>query len=96
MREYFVYILASGRDGVSYVGVTNDLIRRMAEHRMNSEKSFTSDYNVKKLVYFESTNDIRIALQREKRLKKWNRQWKVELIEKTNPYWKDLLPADED
>ena len=73
-----------------YIGVTNNLERRVLEHRNKIVKGFTSRYNVDKLVYFEKFSDINEAIKREKRLKKWNRQWKIDLIEKDNPEWKDL------
>jgi putative endonuclease len=89
-NKYYVYILASNRNGTLYVGVTNDLKRRIYEHKNNLIKGFTEKYNVHNLVYFEETSEINIAIQREKQLKKWNRKWKLELIEKENPTWKDL------
>lgn len=73
-----------------YIGVTNNLTRRIYEHRNKTIKGFTKKYNLNKLVYFEQLNDISSAILREKRLKKWNREWKVQLIEKINPEWKDL------
>jgi putative endonuclease len=73
-----------------YIGVTNNLTRRIYEHRNGTIKGFTKKYNLNKLVYFEQLNDISSAILREKRLKKWNREWKVQLIEKINPEWKDL------
>jgi putative endonuclease len=90
MKDYYVYILASGRNGTLYIGVTNDLIRRVYEHKKKLIKGFTSKYNVDKLVYFEYTNDINGAIAREKQLKKWNREWKLKLIEDKNPNWRDL------
>lgn len=90
MRSYFVYILASKKNGTLYIGVTNDLERRVSEHKQKLIPGFTKDYSVQKLVYFEETNDIHIAIQREKCLKKWNRKWKLDLIEKMNPRWNDL------
>jgi len=90
MQKYFTYILANKKNGTLYVGVTNNLIRRIYQHKKMIE-GFSKKYHVHKLVYFESTPDIRIAIFREKCLKKWHRQWKVELIEKTNPQWKDLF-----
>ncbi len=89
-NTYYVYILASKRNGTLYIGVTNNLEKRVYEHRNDLIKGFTSEYRVHMLVYYEETNDINVALQREKRLKKWNRKWKLELIEKANPYWDDL------
>jgi len=90
MRNYYVYILASKRNGTLYIGVTNNLERRVYEHKNNIVKGFTAKYNVHQLVYFEQTADINSALQREKHLKKWNRKWKLALIEKDNTNWKDL------
>ena len=89
-HQYFVYILASKKNGVLYIGVTNDLTRRVFEHKNKVTKGFTSRYNVNKLVYFEEFSDINEAIKREKQLKKWNRQWKIGLIEKGNPKWMDL------
>ncbi len=90
MKDYYVYILASKKNGTLYIGVTNDLIRRIYEHKNNIVEGFTKKYNIHELVYYEKTNDSYSAIQREKRMKKWNRQWKIELIEKSNPQWKDL------
>jgi putative endonuclease len=89
-KFYYVYILASHRNGTLYIGVTDNLIKRSWEHKNAAVKSFTEKYKVHNLVYYETTNDISAALQREKQLKKWNRQWKIELIEKENPDWVDL------
>jgi len=89
-KQYYVYILASQRNGTLYVGVTSNLIRRIYEHRSGVIAGFTKDYRVKKLVWFESTNDVREALELEKRLKRWKRKWKLELIEDMNPSWRDL------
>ena len=90
MKTYYVYILASKRNGTMYVGMTNDLTRRVYEHKSGLIEGFTKKYIVDKLVYFESTADVNEAILREKRLKKWKRQWKIELIEKSNPDWRDL------
>lgn len=87
---YFVYILASKRNGTLYIGVTNNLLRRVWEHKEKYHNSFTQKYNVNLLVYYESYQDPLLAIVREKQLKKWNRSWKIELIEKANPEWKDL------
>ncbi|SDO00318.1 GIY-YIG nuclease family protein [Afipia sp. GAS231] len=89
-RSYYVYILASRIGGTLYIGVTNDIIRRVGEHRLELTKGFTKKYEVHKLVYFEQFDDIENAIKREKRLKKWNRAWKVRLIEELNPNWDDL------
>ncbi|MEE4238137.1 MAG: GIY-YIG nuclease family protein [Anderseniella sp.] len=91
-HNYCVYILASGIGGTLYVGVTNDLERRVSEHRLGEASKFTREYNVLKLVWYESHQDIEAAIRREKRLKKWDRSWKIALIEEQNPHWSDLLP----
>ena len=90
MRSYWVYILASKRNGTLYIGVTSDLAKRVWEHKNNLVKGFTNKYNVHVLAYFEQTTDVIEAIKREKQLKKWNRIWKLRLIEETNPEWKDL------
>ena len=91
MNTYYVYILASKRNGTIYIGVTNNLERRASEHRLNLIDGFTKKYFIHHIVYYETTNDIQSALEREKQLKKWNRKWKLELIEKNNPDWNDLI-----
>jgi putative endonuclease len=85
-RGFYVYILASRIGGTLYIGVTNDLVRRIGEHKLKIAESFTKKHGVTRLVYFES------AIRREKRLKKWTRAWKISLIEKQNPDWIDLYP----
>ena len=90
MKNYYVYILASNRNGTLYVGVTNDLMRRTYEHGEKQTNSFSKKYDVCRLVYFEQANDIEAALWREKNLKSWNRSWKIALIEEKNPEWSDL------
>ena len=90
MKSYFVYILASKKNGTLYMGVTSDLIKRVWQHKHKANNGFTADYNVDKLVYFEDTIDVLSAIAREKQLKKWNRAWKIRLIEEKNPDWKDL------
>ncbi len=90
MTDYFVYILASGPSGTLYIGVTNDLLRRAVEHRTGHLAGFTKRYGVKQLVWFDSTPSIRAAIQREKTMKHWPRAWKIALIEKQNPAWRDL------
>jgi len=90
VRNYYVYILASKRNGTLYIGVTNDLTRRIYEHKNGWADGFTKKYNVKMLVYFDSTNNIESAITREKQIKKWHRNWKLKLIEGMNPDWKDL------
>ena len=89
-KSYYVYILASRRNGTLYIGITSDLTRRIWQHKKKLVKGFTEKYDVDKLVYFEEYNDVDIAIQREKRLKEWKRKWKLDLIEKDNPDWKDL------
>ena len=89
-RQPAVYILASKRNGTLYVGVTSDLVKRVWEHRNNVVEGFTSRYGVHRLVYFEMGDDMEQAILREKRIKKWNRVWKIELIDKHNPDWRDL------
>jgi putative endonuclease len=91
-RSYYVYILASKIGGTLYIGVPNDLIRRVAEHKSKLIESFTEQYDVVRLVYFEQFDDPENAIRREKRLKKWKRAWKIALIEKDNPDWNDLYP----
>ena len=90
MKTYYIYILASKRNGTLYVGVTSNLIKRIYAHKKKLIGGFTERYNVDRLVYFESTTDIESAILREKRIKKWKRRWKIDLIEKNNPSWKDL------
>jgi putative endonuclease len=89
-RTYYVYILTSKRNGTLYVGVTNDLERRMYEHKEKIIPGFTKRYNINLLVYYEVHEDIAVAIEREKQLKKWNRAWKLKLIGKYNPQWIDL------
>jgi putative endonuclease len=90
MKQYYVYILASKKNGTLYIGVTNNLPKRVYEHKNNLIEGFTRKYNVHNLVYYESYSDIYAAIAREKAIKKWKRAWKTELIEKSNPMWKDL------
>jgi putative endonuclease len=90
MKTYFNYIMASQRNGTLYIGVTNDLFRRVYEHANRLADSFTKKYHVTKLIYFEETNSAEAAIKREKQLKKWNRAWKLELNEKENPDWCNL------
>ncbi len=92
-RHYCVYILASRIGGTLYIGVTNDLVRRIFEHKSKLIESFTEKYDVVKLVYFEQFDDPENAIKREKRLKKWPRAWKISLIEKDNSDWNDLYPV---
>ena len=86
----FVYMMTNKPDGTLYVGVTNDLVRRVHEHRTHAVKGFTDRYNLERLVWFEHHDHPAEAIRREKALKGWNRAWKVDLIEKTNPDWRDL------
>lgn len=90
---YYVYLLASRKDGALYVGVTNDLVRRIYEHRSKAVPGFTSRYNITKLVWFEIYDDPISAITREKEIKKWHRAWKVDLIERDNPGWDDLYDS---
>ena len=90
MKKFYVYILASQKNGTLYTGVTFDLVRRVYEHKQGLVEGFTKKYNACQLVYFEETSDVTSAIEREKRLKSWKRNWKIELIEKQNPDWKDL------
>jgi len=89
-RTYYVYILASKRNGTLYIGVTRDLARRAWEHREEMIEGFTKKYGVKRLVYFETFDDVYAAIVREKRLKKYKREWKMNLIEANNLEWNDL------
>jgi putative endonuclease len=90
MRMYYVYILASKKNGTLYTGVTNDIERRVYEHKHKLTPGFTSRYNVNRLVYYEEFNDIRDAIAREKQIKGWLRKKKIALIESMNPNWDDL------
>jgi putative endonuclease len=90
MRAYFVYILASERHGTLYVGVTSDLVGRVAQHRSGVVPGFTKRYGVRRLVYAEAYADPKEAIAREKQLKGWNRAWKIRLIESSNPLWVEL------
>jgi putative endonuclease len=87
---YYVYLLASRKDGTLYLGVTRDLVRRVYEHKHKLVPGFTSRYDINRLVWFEDYDDRRTAIEREKEIKKWRRRWKIELIEKENPGWRDL------
>jgi putative endonuclease len=90
MKQYYVYILASKKNGTLYIGVTSDLAKRIYEHKQKLIDGFTKEYNVCALVYYEHHNEIEEAILREKQMKKWNRKWKIRLIEEKNPEWKDL------
>ncbi len=89
-KQYWVYILASRRNGTLYTGVTNELGRRVFEHKCGLVKGFTRKHSVNLLVWSETFSDIREAIATEKRIKRWRRSWKIELIEKSNPCWDDL------
>jgi len=88
--SFYLYILASRRNGTLYIGMTDDLARRVWEHQIGAVPGFTKKYGVKMLVWFEQHESRESAFQRERQLKKWNRAWKLELIERLNPAWKDL------
>ncbi len=90
MNTYYVYILSNWNGNVLYIGVTNDLKRRLYEHKNKLHEGFTKNYNVNKLVYFETTSDITVAINREKQLKGWKRDKKIKLIESKNSDWRDL------
>jgi putative endonuclease len=90
MATCYVYILASKRQGTLYIGVTNDLLRRVNEHKQDLVEGFTKKYQVHCLVYYEKTPNVSAAIERERQMKKWNRRWKIELIEQNNSDWKDL------
>jgi len=87
---YYVYILASKKNGTLYIGITNNLLRRIFEHKNNLIEGFTKKYSVHRLVYYEETDDVFYAIGREKQMKKWYREWKIRLIEEVNPEWNDL------
>ncbi|MGE5172581.1 MAG: GIY-YIG nuclease family protein [Betaproteobacteria bacterium] len=90
MRQYYVYILTNVSSKVLYIVVTNNLNRRMFEHKSKMIEGFTKKYNLTKLVYYEVTSDVKSALNREKQLKNWHRDWKMNLINEANPEWKDI------
>jgi len=89
-KQFYVYILASKRNGTLYTGITSNLVKRVWEHKENLVKGFTNKHNVKTLVFFEVHHNPESAITREKQLKRWKRAWKLNLIEKNNPMWKDL------
>ena len=93
MSGGYVYILASAPNGVLYVGVTNDLVRRIYEHRNGLVAGFTKKYSIKRLVYFEHYEEIQAAIQREHNMKHWSRKWKVRFILANNPAWNDLYDS---
>jgi len=90
IRQYYIYILTNKKNGTLYIGVTNNLKRRVFEHKNKINDGFTKKYGLGKLVYFETYQYINDAIKREKNMKKWKRQWKIKLIETDNPYWEDL------
>jgi putative endonuclease len=90
LQQYFVYIMTNKPNGVLYVGITNDLINPVYQHKNNLADGFTKKYHLHRLIYYENTNDVYEAIAREKRLKKWHRQWKIDLINQFNPSWADL------
>ena len=89
-KQFYVYILASKRNGTLYTGITSDLIKRAWQHKNGEVEGFTSQYGVKRLVYFETHQTSETAISREKQIKKWKREWKLRLIESNNPTWNDL------
>ena len=91
LEPSFVYIMTNKPRGTLYLGVTTDLVRRVGEHKQGGGRSFTARYNLDKLVWFESFDHVELAIQRETSLKRWSREWKIELIEKANPAWRDLF-----
>ena len=93
MKQYYVYILTNKRNGTLYVGVTSDILKRIYEHKYKLTEGFTEKYDLKQLVFYEIHNDIEEAILREKRIKKWNRQWKINLIQKNNPQWNNLYES---
>lgn len=90
MKSYWIYILASKKNGTLYIGITSDLLRRVYEHKEKLIDGFTKKYNVTQLMYVEEFQDVADAIRREKSIKKWNREWKTRLIEEQNPNWRDL------
>jgi putative endonuclease len=90
-KTFYVYMLASSRYGTLYIGVTSNLIKRIWEHREGVVEGFTKEHGVKQLVWFETHADAISAITREKQLKKWQREWKIRLIQQDNPYWRDLF-----
>ncbi len=89
-KQYYVYILTNKSNKVLYIGVTNDLERRIYEHKNKMVDGFTKKYNLTKLVYYEATTDVSSAIEREKQLKNWHKEWKMNLVKEFNPEWKDL------
>ncbi|MDP2849603.1 MAG: GIY-YIG nuclease family protein [Sulfuricurvum sp.] len=93
MKKGFVYIMSNKKDGVLYIGVTSDIVKRVYEHKNGFVDGFTKQYYLKNLVYYEVYDDIEEAIKREKQLKNWHREWKIELINKQNPDWEDLYES---
>lgn len=93
MKKGFVYMMSNKQDGVLYIGVTSDIVKRVYEHKNGFVDGFTKQYNLKNLVYYEVYDDIEEAIKREKQLKNWHRDWKIELINKQNHYWEDLYES---
>lgn len=92
-KQYYVYIICNKRNGTLYTGITSNLIKRIWQHKNGLVEGFSKRYSIKLLVYFEAHNDVEEAIFREKRIKKWNRKWKLNLIEKNNPNWDDLYQS---
>jgi len=92
-KSYYIYILSSRIGGTLYIGVTNDLVRRVHEHKSKAADGFTKKHGIDRLVYYEQYENVEAAIRREKRLKRYNRGWKVSLIEEQNPNWVDLYPS---
>jgi putative endonuclease len=91
-KIYFVYLLASKPNGTLYIGVTSNIIGRTIQHKEGAFAGFTKKYGIHRLVWYEMFGDVRLAIQREKTMKHWSRQWKIYLIERDNPFWEDLYP----
>ena len=92
-KQPCVYILSNERNGTLYIGVTSNLVQRVWQHKQGLADGFTKKYGLKKLVWFEASDNMASVIQRERQIKKWNREWKKELVEKTNPYWNDLYDS---
>jgi putative endonuclease len=89
-RQFYIYIMADGRNGTLYIGMTSDLVKRTYQHKTKPIEGHAEKYGISMLVYYEIHQTALAAISREKQLKRWNRQWKIKLIEKMNPYWNDL------
>ncbi len=89
-KQYYVYVLTNKSNKVLYIGITNDLVRRMFEHKNKLVNGFTKKYNLMKLVYYEATGDVESAIRREKQIKNWHRDWKINLVNQFNPEWRDF------